>query len=133
MVSLSSDSRHFKFCRLNFSVHQKCCFWRLIQLTAVETCGDIKATTTPKKEGTMGNRPSYAIASALIAAAGVQAQDSCSCSPTRFEFVLTLNQTCDTNGTSTLSFALELVSAFLHIFLALTIMSFISYRLKYYD
>ncbi|KAK1739570.1 hypothetical protein QTG54_010113 [Skeletonema marinoi] len=45
----------------------------------------------------MGNRPSYAIASALIAAAGVQAQDSCSCSPTRFEFVLTLNQTCDTN------------------------------------
>jgi hypothetical protein len=47
----------------------------------------------------ISNRKSYIFACALLAAAtGGQAQQVCSCSPTAFEFVLTLDQTCDVNG-----------------------------------
>jgi len=66
-------------------------------LTATE-----KSTIPPLfRLETMGNsnRKSYIFACALLAAAtGGQAQQFCSCSPTQFEFVLTLDQSCDVNG-----------------------------------
>jgi hypothetical protein len=53
---------------------------------------------TAAKQRRMGNTPSQAIALAAIFAVGVKSQEFCSCSPTQFEFQLTLNQNCDTNG-----------------------------------
>ncbi len=50
------------------------------------------------KQRRMGNTPSHAIALAAIFAVGVKSQEFCSCSPTQFEFQLTLNQNCDVNG-----------------------------------
>ena len=77
----------------------------------------LQPTTCTSQKQTMGNKPCYAIAVALIAAAGgVQGQEFCSCSPTKFEFMLTLDQTCDTNGKSLQTLSLVLVCVFTHHF-----------------